>query len=1000
MKKALRKKKFEILLINVIAILAMAFLLSALYINKITDSNEAKVSESLNEIEAQIDSATQSEEDSISRYDALYTSKAATVAYMINYTDNFEYTESYLENLADTLNVSNIIIVDSEGNINVAASEPLADFTKSRFNQLREVFKAGASSGAEPFTVQYEDEGLKRRYYAARVDDLTEVIIEHDPAELDEQIDAISSYQSIFDNITVGNDGFAFGVSTLDYTFLSYAKDPQFVGRDALASGMNVETLTDGYVGFCNINGDLYYAGVRLDNDLDILIVAAIPAWEIIGSAMISATFILFIFILIVGLISYYGYRIYRDSLYGVRNENDKTPISGHVLSSSDSGRLNFLMLAGFIIIVLVSIYIQVIAEISDTAISSIQTASEIHEELRNNESTATNVEEQYNRRYLNKALIASEILSENHDLQNREDLTRLNEALDTEAIYIFDNEGVLTVSTSSIVHLTLSEDPEDQTYEFRRLLVGLEYLIQEPRVNDVGLYSQFIGYTLKDEEGIADGFVQIELDAEELTSAIDQANMDSILSRASAGFNGMLFALEKDTGEITYHNNSEYIGRNIEDLGLSLDTLYDGLNDYLSIGGETYIADCTELDGSFVVVALPDSGTINGDLLLVTLGASLLTLLSLFLVTVTLKSDKALINPVKVNTSKDKKGKTEKASDSSEKEAMENTAFAPENKLATFFNRLLPHADKDFLTAEQSTISLIRLIFMVLVFVVLILMIFRHNFFDSDSVIIYILDQRWQKGINIFSVTACIIYVAIGGVCVIISDLILSRLANTANARVATVYHLIRSLIKYAIWIIVIYYCLAMFGVDTTTLLASAGLLSVAFGLGSQSLISDIIAGLFIILEGEFQVGDIVNIGGWTGTVTELGIRTTKVESGGNVKIFTNSSISGAINMSKKNSSASITMVMDGGESIEKVEEILKEELPGLKKLIPQIIDGPSYDGVSSLSGGINIAISATCLEKDRGSVESALYRAVKLIFVKYGIKGPQTNINVNTKS
>ena len=81
--------------------------------------------------------------------------------------------------------------------------------------------------------------------------------------------------------------------------------------------------------------------------------------------------------------------------------------------------------------------------------------------------------------------------------------------------------------------------------------------------------------------------------------------------------------------------------------------------------------------------------------------------------------------------------------------------------------------------------------------------------------------------------------------------------------------------------------------GVDTTTLLASAGILSIAISFGAKELVSDILSGLFIIFEGEFRVGDIIKVGDWRGAVVEIGVRTTKVEDGSqNIKVIRNLSL------------------------------------------------------------------------------------------------------------
>ena len=68
----------------------------------------------------------------------------------------------------------------------------------------------------------------------------------------------------------------------------------------------------------------------------------------------------------------------------------------------------------------------------------------------------------------------------------------------------------------------------------------------------------------------------------------------------------------------------------------------------------------------------------------------------------------------------------------------------------------------------------------------------------------------------------------------------------------------------------------LKSFGVDTTTLLASAGVIVLIVGLGAQSLIEDVIAGLSIVFENEYEVEDIVIIDNFRGEIIEIGLRTT----------------------------------------------------------------------------------------------------------------------------
>lgn len=94
--------------------------------------------------------------------------------------------------------------------------------------------------------------------------------------------------------------------------------------------------------------------------------------------------------------------------------------------------------------------------------------------------------------------------------------------------------------------------------------------------------------------------------------------------------------------------------------------------------------------------------------------------------------------------------------------------------------------------------------------------------------------------------------------------------------ARSVTVVSLLGSIIKWAILLLALLSVLAIVGVNLLPVLAGAGIAGVAIGLGAQSLIRDFLSGLFIMLEGQFAVGDYVNIGGTVGVVEELGLRVT----------------------------------------------------------------------------------------------------------------------------
>lgn len=210
----------------------------------------------------------------------------------------------------------------------------------------------------------------------------------------------------------------------------------------------------------------------------------------------------------------------------------------------------------------------------------------------------------------------------------------------------------------------------------------------------------------------------------------------------------------------------------------------------------------------------------------------------------------------------------------------------------------------------------------------------------------------------------------------------------------------LLSSFSKYLGAIILIFAILGTLGIDTTVLLASAGILSLIVGLGAQPLIEDIFAGIFIVFEHTFDIGDIIVVDGFRGTVKEMGIRTTKIEdAGGDIKVINNSDIRTLINMTSKLSTAICDISISYTDNIEKVEKVLNENLPKIKEKYKYIANGPTYVGIQSLSdSAVVLRVIAECNETMRYQVQRDINREIKILFDKNNITIPYPQIVVHT--
>ncbi|MFA5421741.1 MAG: mechanosensitive ion channel domain-containing protein [Bacilli bacterium] len=222
--------------------------------------------------------------------------------------------------------------------------------------------------------------------------------------------------------------------------------------------------------------------------------------------------------------------------------------------------------------------------------------------------------------------------------------------------------------------------------------------------------------------------------------------------------------------------------------------------------------------------------------------------------------------------------------------------------------------------------------------------------------------------------------------------------LINKFRAK-STLWIIVRSIIKYGSVIAGVFLVLSAWGVQTPTLLAGAGILGLALSFGAQSLIEDVIAGLFIIFEKQFQVGDIIQAHGFRGKVTEIGVRTTTlIDVNGDVLIINNSDLRQTINTSANLSPAICDIGIAYDEDIQRVEKIILNNIDDLKVRIPDIVEGPFYRGVQSLSdSSVVIRMYARTDELKKYQVTRDLNKEMKLLFDRNNIRIPFNQIVVH---
>ena len=225
--------------------------------------------------------------------------------------------------------------------------------------------------------------------------------------------------------------------------------------------------------------------------------------------------------------------------------------------------------------------------------------------------------------------------------------------------------------------------------------------------------------------------------------------------------------------------------------------------------------------------------------------------------------------------------------------------------------------------------------------------------------------------------------------------------LVKPKSHRGRTLVTLLASLTKYVAALVILCWGLSIFGVNVNTIVASVGVVALIVGFGAESLISDMVTGFFMLFENQYNVGDIVEVNGFRGTVKEIGIRTTSiVDAGGNVKIVNNSDMKNILNRSNNASIAVATIDVPYAADLEKLEA----QLPGLMRRIFEshrdiMLSEPRYLGVQEL--GASAVTLKFVVEIDEANIFTAprvLNRDLLLGFRALGVECPFPQLDVHS--
>ncbi|MBQ7715830.1 MAG: mechanosensitive ion channel family protein [Clostridia bacterium] len=253
------------------------------------------------------------------------------------------------------------------------------------------------------------------------------------------------------------------------------------------------------------------------------------------------------------------------------------------------------------------------------------------------------------------------------------------------------------------------------------------------------------------------------------------------------------------------------------------------------------------------------------------------------------------------------------------------------------------------------------------------------------------------------FSVLLKLLVMIAGVICAQSLISFILKLPNPKSHRVRSVLSIISSVLMYVSAIVILCWGLAILGVNVSTIVASVGIVALILGFSAESLIADMVTGAFMIFENQYNVGDIVEVDGYRGTVTNIGLRTTSItDPGGNVKIVNNSAMKNILNRSDKPSRSVCIISVPYGTDFVKLEAAIPGILEEIRSAHEDVFKAtPIYLGVDELAdSGVVLKFVGEVDENNIFAGGRILNHDILLAFKKVGVECPFPQVDVHMQN
>lgn len=219
--------------------------------------------------------------------------------------------------------------------------------------------------------------------------------------------------------------------------------------------------------------------------------------------------------------------------------------------------------------------------------------------------------------------------------------------------------------------------------------------------------------------------------------------------------------------------------------------------------------------------------------------------------------------------------------------------------------------------------------------------------------------------------------------------------LSERRAQRARTIGSVLRSLTSFIVFGIAFVLVLGELGLNLAPIVASAGIVGLALGFGAQNLVKDFLSGIFMMLEDQYGVGDVVDLGEASGVVEAVGLRVTTLRDvSGTVWYMRNGEVLRVGNKSQGYAVAVVDLPLSHSADIAKATELLASvstQLTAAPPLAEHVMEPPVVLGVESVTADmVTLRLTVKVKAGQQWAVQRALHAAIKAAFDQAGISAP----------